>query len=612
MVKILQWAIVAAAVGLFATSAYAVPAQYDLTFETSGQSMWDTGSSFRLDETKFIGVQFQDANVNLDLIVGDEDTSVPNPLRIIYDGAFGLCRGLGFSSTTCINGQSARAPVPRLGSRPGVRSCGRFDFVCKARRLGDITRRAAYDVAFAACRGLGFSSSVCRNGQSGRVPVLALGTAPPSTLDLGDTRTGAAVNGTTDGRIGMELGLEVDSGSVDATVSYQANFDIPDTTGLAPGATLNFNPDSQLAGTNSLDTTFATIELSVDAILELSGTVSGEGCLIGAGCTVLFDETFDIGERAPILSFNKDGEGGILLLGEDPSFFGLPSEADGFPVSLPAGGFATITLYLPQPDASGGLDATGEKLTATGQDDLVDLLVDIDQIVTAAAGVPGLLGSSVDVPPNGSLGFDIINVEMGPTVDLQQDFELTPTLFVQLVFDEFVMIGGELVNFFQGAWDELPDIQFLADTTLVTPTFFIDAELENSTFLDFDLAFIIDLLQINFDLPFLGIGERNFGIGNVLDEAVDLFDTPDLFNKLFPLIGFNALQAPSFLIDFIDGSTAPSADSGRPISNQASVPEPGTLFLFLVGLGLLLALRRRKAFGETLLITTRGHTTTAA
>ena len=608
--KFLHWTIVTAVTALFATSAYAVPAQYDLTFETNGQSMWDTGSSFQLDETKFIGVQWQDANVNLDLIVGDEDTLIPNPARIAYDIAFAACR-LVASSSACINGQSFRLPVARLGSRPGVRSCGRFDIGCGIARLADIARRAAYDVAFAACR-LVASSTACRNGQTGRIPVLALGSAPPSTLDIGDTRTGVAIDGTTDGRLGLELGVEIDSGSVDATVAYQANFDIPDTTGLAPGATLNFNPDSALGASSSLDTTFPTIELSVDAIMELSGSVSGEGCLIALGCAELFNESFNINERAPILSFNEDGEGGILLLGEDPSFFGLPSEADGFPVSLPAGGFATITLHLPQPDASGGLNAAGDKLEATGQDDLVDLLVDIDQIVTAAAGVPGLLGSSIDIPPNGSLGFDIINVEMGPTVDLQQDFELTPTLFVQLVFDEFVMIAGELVNFFQGAWDDLPDITFLADTTLVTPTFFIDADLENSTLLDFDLAFIIDLLQINFDLPFLGIGETSFGIGNVLDEAVDLFDTPDLFNKLFPLIGFNALQAPSFIIDFIDGSTAPSDESGRQISNSASVPEPGTLILFLVGLGLLLALRRRKVFGQTIVITARRNTTSAA
>ena len=82
--------------------------------------------------------------------------------------------------------------------------------------------------------------------------MIGLGTAPPSTLQV-DTRTGVAVEGTTDGRIGLELGIEIDSGSVDATVSYLATLDIPDTTNLDKADPINFNPNSVLAGTNTLN-----------------------------------------------------------------------------------------------------------------------------------------------------------------------------------------------------------------------------------------------------------------------------------------------------------------------------------------------------------------------
>lgn len=175
----------------------------------------------------------------------------------------------------------------------------------------------------AACTSLGFSSNVCRNGQSGRLPVIALGTPPPATLSAA---TGVAVEGTTDGRVGLELGIAVDSGTVDATVSYQAALDIKDTTGLQSGATINFNPNSTLAGLNTLDTSFANLELSVDAIMELSGSVSAEACIIAAECKS-GGTPFLIDETAPILSFNEGGEGGILLLGQSPSEFGLPAEA---------------------------------------------------------------------------------------------------------------------------------------------------------------------------------------------------------------------------------------------------------------------------------------------
>ena len=519
-------------------AAHATAITYDLSFETNGQSIWDTGDSFMLNKKQFLGAAWQDANTNIDAIVGDASTSVPNPARVAYDAAFATCR-LGFSASVCINGQSGRVPVPALGSRPRVRSCGRFAVACKIARGADLARRAAYDVAFAACR-RGFSSSVCRNGQSARVPVPPLGTAPSSTLDL-DTRTGFAVNGTTDGRVGLELGVAIDSGSVDATVSYQASLDIPDTTLLNKADPINFNPNSALAGTNTLNTSFSSIELSVDAIMELSGSVRGEACLIGPGCASK-STPFDIDETAPIISFNRDGDGEILVLGQTPSdlFLNIP---DGFPVDISLADLVTATLHFPQPDASGGLDPTSQTLKASGQDDLLDLIVDLDNVVATAAGLPGLFGKSFDVGP-GEVGFDIINVEMGPTIDLKQDFELNPTLFVELVFDQAVLIGGQLVTEIISAWDLLPDITFLSDTTTVTPTFFLDAELLNETLLDFDLQFTIDLLQIFWDFGILG--EDSIGIGNILDQAIDLFQSPNLFSNLFPLGGFNLLVGREF------------------------------------------------------------------
>ncbi|MCB1683936.1 MAG: PEP-CTERM sorting domain-containing protein [Pseudomonadales bacterium] len=581
--------------------ANAVVVQYDLSFQTTGQSMWANGESTRINQTTFLGASWEDATNRAGVIVGDNDTTVPNPLRAAYDVAFAGCRAAGFSSNACINGQSARAPVPALGSRPSVRSCGTFAVGCQAARLGDLSRRAAYDVAFAACDAA-FPASVCRNGQSAQVPFVALGTAPPSTLDI-DTRTGAEIVATSDGRVGLELGVEIDSGSVDATVSYAATLDIPDDlTVLDRTQAISFNTNSALAGVNTLDTVFPTMALSVDAIMELSGSVTGEACLIGPGCTS-GGTSFNIAERAPIVSFNEDGEGGILLLGQSPSDFGLAAEADGFPFSLDVAGLAEVTLHLPAPNATGGLNTATQTLQASGQDDLIDLILDIDNIVATSAGVPGLFGSSASFGPV-SLGFDIINVAMGPTIDLAQDFELDPTLFVSMFFDEAVMVAGELVTNVTSAWDLLPDITFVSDATTVTPTFFLQSTLLNQTFLDFDLQFIVDLLQVNYDAGLLG--SDSFGIGNILDQAVDLFASPAFISSLFDLGGFNLQIGESFIIDFLTGATLPSSSIAMSAINPildlpdtASVPEPGTWVLLLSGLlGLLLAHRRRQESGR--------------
>ncbi|WP_282606337.1 PEP-CTERM sorting domain-containing protein [Pelagibius sp. Alg239-R121] len=603
--KILGWILTSAVCALLLSSetVQAVPFTYELEFQTNGQSIWDSGQSTTLSQSTFLGAAWEDKTTEIDLIAGNEDTNVPNPARILYDIKFAAC-DLLHSASTCINGRSARSLVVPLGSRPSVRSCGRYNFVCKGLRATDIARRATYDAAFSLCRKKN-SSSTCRKGQSPRIGVTALGTAPAQFAQV-DTRTGVAVKGTTDGRVGVELGVEIDSGSVDATVSYKASLDIPDTKGLSKANAINFNPNSVLAGTNTLNTKFANLELSVDAVMELSGNVTGEACVIGAGCKV-GSSPFNIDETASIVSFNKGGEGEVLLLGQKPSVFGFPDEANGFPFAIDAG-IAEVTLHLPQPDASGGLDPNSKTLKASGQDDLVDLIVDLDEVVASAAGLPGLFGSSAPIGTVGSIGFDIINVEIGPTVDLKQDFELDPTLFVELVFDKAVLIGGELVTSFVAAWEQLPDITFVDDVTTVTPTFFVEADLLNETLLDFDFEFIIDLLQIKFDL--LGI-ERSFGIGNVLEQGVDLFESPNFYENLFPLLGFNVEIGESFVVDFLDGSTAPTTAAAKSAENPilefavVSVPEPGTLALFFLGVCALFAFRQRMADEGSALVVIR-------
>ena len=557
---------------------------YDLRFATSGQSIWDTGNSLRLDETKFLGVQWQNQSVSIDAITGTESNNVPNPLRLTYDAAFATCNAL-FSANACINGQTAQVGIPALGSRPSVRSCSRFAVTCKIARLGDISQRAAYDVALATCK-LGASTSTCINGQSFKAPVVALGTAPPQFLNV-DTRTGFALNGSTDGRVGLELGLSVDSGSVDAIVSYEVALDIPDTTLLNKENPIHFNANSVLAGTNTLSTSFSSLSASVNAIMELSGAVSAEGCFIPGGC-VTGGDSFNIDETASVLSFNEDGQGGILLLGQTPSDLGVDSIANGFPLDLDIAGLATATLHLTQPNASGGLDNTTKTLKASGHDDLFDFILDVDNIVATSAGVPGLFGSSTDIPALGSIGYDIINVAMGPTIDLKQDFELDPTLFVSLAFDKAVEIGGNLVTEMVSAWDLLPSITFIDDITTVTPTFFLETLLTNQTFLDFELDFGIDLLQIGYDFGLLGQG--SLGIGNVLDKSVDLFESPNLYSKAFALAGFDLQIGDSFVIDFLSGSKGPQNSSALSALNPIvlpggqAIPEPATFLLFLLAL----------------------------
>ena len=88
---------------------HATPVTYDLEFETTGQSLWDTGTSYQLDQTKFLGAAWQNQATEIDPIVGDENTNVPNPLRVAYDLALAGCTALGFSSSICGAGSTPGA-----------------------------------------------------------------------------------------------------------------------------------------------------------------------------------------------------------------------------------------------------------------------------------------------------------------------------------------------------------------------------------------------------------------------------------------------------------------------------------------------------------------------
>ena len=75
------------------------------------------------------------------------------------------------------------------------------------------------------------------------------------------------------------------------------------------------------------------------------------------------------------------------------------------------------------------------------------------------------------------MGYDLIDIEFGPTIDLIQAFELDPDLFVELTFDRPVeLMNGDEVSVLTSRFADLPEIALLDDSpVLMTPKFFIEA-----------------------------------------------------------------------------------------------------------------------------------------
>jgi len=530
-----------AAIGayLWASLVLAVPTTYSpgaLTFSTSDQSMWGAGSAFQLDETYFFGGTWNESQ------------------------SFG-----------------------GVGNLPGTG--------------GTITNPAytAWTVALAGCQALGFSRSTCIDGAIG---LPGIGDAPAQTIanPVPAVLVGLEATLSTNGRVGFEFGVTIDSGSLDATVAFDnVTATVPDAIeAAAVGGLVSLNPMADLIG-EDLSSQFPTITLTSGLVFDVFAGVSGQACI---GACVPFNASMDVDPDLPIVSFNVDGEGGIEWFGGDPLIDAvLNAGGASLPTGLPAldvplaGGLFETDLFFPQPNATyDGTDGTA--LFASGQDDLINLTLDVDNVVSLIATqglTQNLYGGSIDLG-FGSASWDFVDIDMGPAIDLRQEFELTPTLMVDLEFSQPVTYLDQVVSFIGGLeWGAIPDLLFSLGDTLVTPTFYLQygaernaVELFNQLLLDVNGLLEIDLLSfaatIGKDLGILGDYSltRSWSLGSIAPEF-DIGQIP-FFDVTFAMGGFNDLLASSFVVS-IGG-------------DAVSVPEPGSLALLLLGLVLVLTSAR--------------------
>jgi len=226
----------------------------------------------------------------------------------------------------------------------------------------------------------------------------------------------------------------------------------------------------------------------------------------------------------------------------------------------------SVTLSNPfSTNAEGQWVGEGQAIaTATIGGELLDLKLDVDQVIGSAFGLPNGGSLSLSDVDLGNKFVDasvtLVDLQVGPTVDLKTDLQLAPELMVDLQFTRGlagelspaeVIIRGEIgkQTSYRGNWDNIPEIALIAepgitsdgtfslssDPVFATPTFFVESTLSNRTYLD--LGAELELTGPSARLDIVDFDSFTFDSGLSLEEDIGSIAQIDIFNRSFRTSG---------------------------------------------------------------------------
>jgi hypothetical protein len=405
-----------------------------VTLSTTGQSMWKSGATSVLSEETFLGVKwgtYEGAGADperlaLGGIIGEENYlvpgtggTIPNPARLLWDGAMATCRATGTSYNTCKNGTSA------------VRAC---------------------------------APSWLGGGCTTVFPAIpGLGNPPAATIDNPipgqyiDTRTGLQGGIETSGEAGIIPWVEATAGGVDVALPFSATIDIPDAIGA--GQTFTIATSYAVQNMASITANAPSFKAGVDGIFNSDNDLFGTACVILAGCAE--GETpadvkpgrfgivsIDTSEDNFLRVFGGErGDGSLGVPGiafDDVQIFYAPTpenpdgvDDDITPKKIPSPRLGDFTVSNPQ-DFTGGV-VTDNQLGLTTNQTLLSLNASITGIGELALASPGILSNKIEIAGPIAIEYTLLDVAAGPRLGVQQDFSLDPNAFVRLEFDKPVV-----------------------------------------------------------------------------------------------------------------------------------------------------------------------------
>ncbi|AEP30732.1 hypothetical protein [Brumicola nitratireducens] len=217
--------------------------------------------------------------------------------------------------------------------------------------------------------------------------------------------------------------------------------------------------------------------------------------------------------------------------------------------------------------------------------ELLSLQLDLDQVLGYAFGLKDGAKFSLDQfgvdtgPVTGSI--ELGDAKVGPVIELKTDVSLSPELMVNLEFDNEVRIRGQIgkQTSYYGVWDDLPEIALSAESNILgvnenvndktvsaTPTFSVNANLSNHTYLDLKAKATIDLLSVEIDIEGDGLPGLEFGPVLSYEAKSSSLYQVDLFKDTFAVNNWNALAKNA---EGVESETAQQGIAGKALTFNA-------------------------------------------
>lgn len=361
---------------------------------------------------------------------------------------------------------------------------------------------------------------------------------------------GAEFNAYTSGRIGLDVGLHMEGGSVTASVPTLLLMGFPDAVHTREKLIV-----AALAGygDGSLATAPPTLSAFADLVLEIRAGATGELCFVSCGS--FGGDIVNIDSHTELLAFNRSNDGQLRILGDSL----------GLPASGTIGGYVDYDVDFPSIATTG---SGSSEMVSSGNSDFIDLSANVVNIATTALGLPPLSGSL------GSINYNLLSAGLGLDVGVFQNFSLRPRVHVRLDVAE----TGQTVFFDPTLFHGFAEIEVPLDSDLtslhITPTFFLDGRFSNET----GIALTPYVFANGGSFGVSGIGS----VGPLFDLSTDLGEFPvSVYDRDFTLGGFDSFTGPTFEV-------------------VISTPEPGSLLLLGGGLAVvaIALIRKRKGFNS--------------